>query len=209
MAGKDFREIQISSSLLVVIFLGVLALGVFVFLLGVSVGKKQAAIASGIQAVATPIQEPAKEPPAEAQARAAEPTAAPTASSPQTQAAAQEVAGTIPAPSPAGSGTKTTPTTRKTSAEKTSTAPKTAATGTGLYYVQVAAFTNRSQAAAASDRFKRMGYPVVIADPKPTDTKTWYRVRIGGYATREKAVEVLGKLNASAGKKTDYRVVRD
>lgn len=209
MPGKDFREIQISSSLLVVIFLGVLALGVFVFLLGVSVGKKQAAITSGIQAVATPIQEPVKEPPAAAQVKATESTAAPVAASPQTSAAAPEKTGTTGPANPAGSGARETTSARKTTAEKTSTPTKTAATGSGLYYVQVAAFTARSQAVAAAEKFKRMGYPVVVADPRPNDTKTWYRVRIGGYATREKAVEVLGKLNAAAGKPTDYRVVRD
>ncbi|MCX6572056.1 MAG: hypothetical protein NT006_11685 [Candidatus Aminicenantes bacterium] len=65
MKNKDFREIQVSSSLLVVIFLGVLALGVFIFLLGVSVGKKQVRIASPTQVVTQQIPEPVKEPPVE------------------------------------------------------------------------------------------------------------------------------------------------
>src|SRR5512137_482633 len=63
MATKDFREIQVSSTLLVVIFLGVLALGVFIFLLGVSVGKKQTAVAAPTQIVTQQIAEPVKEPP--------------------------------------------------------------------------------------------------------------------------------------------------
>ena len=63
MKNKDFREIQVSSSLLVVIFLGVLALGVFIFLLGVSVGKKQVRLAAPAQIVTQPIAEPVKEPP--------------------------------------------------------------------------------------------------------------------------------------------------
>ena len=63
MKNKDFREIQVSSSLLVVIFLGVLALGVFIFLLGVSVGKKQAGVAAPTQIVTQQIPEPVKEPP--------------------------------------------------------------------------------------------------------------------------------------------------
>src|SRR5512136_1244049 len=63
MATKDFREIQVTSSLLVVIFLGVLALGVFIFLLGVSVGKKQVRLAAPTQVVTQQIAEPAKEPP--------------------------------------------------------------------------------------------------------------------------------------------------
>src|SRR5512147_2765979 len=63
MATKDFREIQVSSSLLVVIFLGVLALGVFIFLLGVSVGKKQVRLSAPTQVVTQQIAEPVKEPP--------------------------------------------------------------------------------------------------------------------------------------------------
>ena len=63
MKNKDFREIQVSSSLLVAIFLGVLALGVFIFLLGVSVGKKQVRLSgSPTQVVTQQIQEPVKEP---------------------------------------------------------------------------------------------------------------------------------------------------
>jgi len=42
--NKDYREIQLTSSQLVFIFLGILILGVVVFLLGVSVGKKQSQI---------------------------------------------------------------------------------------------------------------------------------------------------------------------
>jgi len=46
MRNKDYRELQLSSSLLVFIFLGILIVGVIIFLLGVSVGKKQAQILS-------------------------------------------------------------------------------------------------------------------------------------------------------------------
>ena len=48
-----------------------------------------------------------------------------------------------------------------------------------------------------------------MASPRPSDTRTWYRVRLGGYATRERAADLLTKLNAAAGKKTDYQIVRD
>lgn len=44
MRNKDYREIQLSSSHLVFIFIGILILGLVVFVLGVSVGKKQAQI---------------------------------------------------------------------------------------------------------------------------------------------------------------------
>jgi cell division septation protein DedD len=44
---KPFRELQFSSTQLVVVFLGILVLGVFIFLLGISVGKKQGQLAAG------------------------------------------------------------------------------------------------------------------------------------------------------------------
>ena len=41
---KQFRELKFSSTQLVVVFLAILALGVFIFLLGISVGKRQAGL---------------------------------------------------------------------------------------------------------------------------------------------------------------------
>jgi DedD protein len=49
---KPFRELQFSSAQLVVVFLGILVLGVFIFLLGISVGKKQGQLAAGAGASA-------------------------------------------------------------------------------------------------------------------------------------------------------------
>jgi cell division septation protein DedD len=173
MKNKDFREIQVSSSLLVVIFLGVLALGVFIFLLGVNVGKKQVQIASRTQVVSEPIAEIVKEP--------------------------------APAGAPEGTAAKTqAPPTTAPSAAKTAPAP-----GSGLYYVQVAAFTDRPPAAALADKYRKQGYTVVVTDPRPNESRTWYRVRLGGYASRERAVELLNKLNEAEKRKTDYRVVQD
>ncbi|MBN1271249.1 MAG: SPOR domain-containing protein [Candidatus Aminicenantes bacterium] len=41
MSSKDYREIQLTSSQLVIILVGILVLGAVIFLLGISVGKKQ------------------------------------------------------------------------------------------------------------------------------------------------------------------------
>ena len=187
MKNKDFREIQVSSSLLVVIFLGVLALGVFIFLLGVSVGKKQVRLTAPAQIVTQPIAEPVKEQPVK-------PAPADTESA---AAVPRRRAATVKAP------------VEKAAAETKKTAPPPATAATGLYYVQVGAFTERAQAQAAADRYKKQGYTAVVANPRPSDTKTWYRVRLGGYASRDRAVDLLAKLNAAAGKKTDFRVVQD
>jgi cell division septation protein DedD len=190
MTNKDFREIQVSSSLLVVIFLGVLALGVFIFLLGVSVGKNQARLSAPAQVVAQQIPEPVRETPVQ-------PTAA------------EKQAGT-PATSPGGAvAPKTTAkdTSAKTPAD-TAAAKKTTAPSGPLYYVQVAAFNDRALAEGLAETYRKQGYTAFI-DPRPTSTRTWYRVRLGGYATRDRAVDLLNKLNAAAGKKTDYQVVHD
>jgi cell division protein FtsN len=197
MKNKDFREIQVSSSLLVVIFLGVLALGVFIFLLGVSVGKKQVRLTAPTQIVTQPIAEPVKEQPVK-------PAPADTES-----AAAVAPASGGPAPKSAPPSATVKIPVEKAPAETKKTAPPPAAASTGLYYVQVGAFTERAQAQAAADRYKKQGYTAVVANPRPADTKTWYRVRLGGYASRDRAVDLLAKLNAAAGKKTDFRIVQD
>jgi cell division septation protein DedD len=201
MKNKDFREIQVSSSLLVVIFLGVLALGVFIFLLGVSVGKKQVRIASPTQVVTQQIPEPVKEPPVE-----------PTVS--ETESAKMELsAGGGRSPAATVAAASKPPIQEpvvKSAAEKTTVVPKKVpAGGPGLYYVQIAAFVDRAQAQSEADKYKKQGYTTFVADPKPADTKTWYRVRLGGYSSRDRAVALLSKLNAEAKKKTDFRIVQD
>jgi len=57
MTNKDYRELQLSSSQLVLIFIAILALGVVIFLLGVSVGKKQAQIVDTTQFTSEPLAE--------------------------------------------------------------------------------------------------------------------------------------------------------
>ncbi len=203
MKNRDFREIQVSSSLLVVIFLGVLALGVFIFLLGVSVGKKQAGIASPAQIVTQQIPEPVKEPPVKL----------PSSESASDAAAANPLTGdsqpAVEPPAPKSSVKE--PVVEKAPASKPAAETKKApaVSSSGLYYVQVAAFTERSQALAAAEKYKKQGYAAVVANPKPSDAKTWYRVRLGGFASRERAADLLTKLNTAAGKKTDFQIVRD
>ncbi len=203
MKAKDFREIQVSSTLLVVIFLCVLVLGVFIFLMGVSVGKKQVQITAATRVVAQQIQEPAKDPGApktEDQPPAKSEPEAKTQATPPSSLAPDKPAGQ-------GSSSKAPTTAAKTTAAPAKTAAP--ASGSGLFYVQVSAVTDKAQAAAEAEKFRKKGYPVVVADPRPSDTKTWYRVRVGGYPTREKAAEVLTKLNEAAKKKTDYRIIKD
>jgi cell division septation protein DedD len=220
MKTKDFREIQVSSTLLVIIFLCVLVLGVFIFLLGVSVGKKQVQITAATHVVAQQIQEPGKD---QAAGKPAEPAQDQVKSVPATGlTTSSPLSGSQGKPAAQEKSIKASPETvppvkqAQNPAPKASTSPATKtpskppeSTGTGLFYIQVAAFTDRAQAGAEADKFRKRGFPVVVADPRPTDTKSWYRVRVGGFSSREKAAATLTKLNEGAKKKTDFRIVKD
>jgi HJR/Mrr/RecB family endonuclease len=61
MKNREFREIQVSSTQLAVIFLGILVIGVVIFLLGVSVGKKHAQVAQKANVIAQKEPEQVKE----------------------------------------------------------------------------------------------------------------------------------------------------
>ena len=172
-----------------VIFLAVLALGVFVFLLGVSVGKKQVRIGADSQVVTRTVTEPAGEP---------------SGGAPGTKPG-EVVAG--PEATPPESRTGTTKTEPKT--ESPSVTKSTPSRGSGLYYVQVGAFLEKNQALKLAETYRRKGYTAVVTDPRPGDSQSWHRVRLGGFTSRERAEDLLEGLNAAAGKKTDFRIVRD
>jgi cell division septation protein DedD len=78
-----------------------------------------------------------------------------------------------------------------------------------LFYVQVGALAEREAAQETARRFRTLGFPVVVMDPQATDKKPVFRVRIGGFVTKEQAEEARAKLITAAGKKTDYFIVRD
>jgi cell division protein FtsN len=207
MKNRDFREIQVSSTLLVAIFLGVLALGVFIFLLGVSVGKKQGTVSSPTQVVTQQIPEPVKEPPVK-------PTASETESDPQALAAASGRSQGLPeapASKPQAKDQAKVPPATDTAAPKTAAETKKtpAPAPGGQYYVQIAAFAERSQAQAQADKCRKLGFTAVVTDPRPSETTPRYRVRLGGYSTRDRALEVLKKYKAAVGNKTDAYVLKD
>ena len=206
MKNKEFREIQVSSTLLVVIFLGVLALGVFIFLLGVSVGKTQAGFAATpTQVVAQQIPDLVKEPPVkptseETEAAAAAPPSG-LASGPGTETAKP------PATEPA-SGPSTAAPSVKAPAPKTATEiKKTAAPAVkGLWDVQVMSSESRAKAEAAADRYRKQGQTVLLLSPQAGEKL--YKVRLGGFSAKGRAVELKDKLSAAAGGKTDFWVVK-
>jgi cell division protein FtsN len=205
MKNKDFRELQISSSFLVVIFVGILILGVFIFLLGVSVGKKQVQIASESTNVSKIITEQVK---ASAPAQPSQTEQAGT----DKKLIAEELASQPKAePATKAEPKKAKPETAKE--VKKPTVPPAAQTQNtetvkkGLFFIQVGAFNDKQVALGSAEKFKPLGYPVIIVDPSPTIKK--FRVRLGGFSTREEAVQALNKLKAESKKPIDYFIARD
>lgn len=184
MKNKDYRELQLSSSQLFFIFLAILILGVVIFLLGVSVGKKQAQIMKSTQITAKEKAKPAEvqtAPPAEDQ------TPSPAEESKKSQG--QELASLQKA------------------AEETQEQP-TVSTDRTLFYVQVGAFNRREMAVSFAETLSKRGYPAFVLDPFPTDRREIFRVRIGGYETRDEAAEVRTKLQSETNRATDYFIIR-
>jgi cell division protein FtsN len=203
MRNKEFREVQVSSSGLVFIFLAILVLGVFIFLLGVSVGKKQVRMAGPTTILARPATETVSDEPSDVvkdQTAAAKPVGGsevkPDAKSqvPETAAKVQPIA-EKPAP-------------RASEPRPAATKPAPPATS-GSYYIQVGAFNEKSQADAFAARFKGQGYPAVVMNPFPSDRRATYRVRLVGYPTKEQASQAIAKLNSATTKRTGYYIRKE
>ncbi len=173
MKNRDYRELQLSSSQLFFIFLAILILGVVIFLLGVSVGKKQVQIMKGAQMTAKEKAGDQTSPPAEE----------------SKESISKELASLQKA------------------TEETQKQP-TVSRGRTLFYVQVGAFNRREVALSFADTFSQRGYPAIVLDPFPSDRRDVFRVRIGGYATREEAQEVRTKIQSETSRETDYFIIR-
>lgn len=176
MKNRDYRELQLSSSQLFFIFLAILILGVVIFLLGVSVGKKQAQIMKSTQITVKGKVEPAED-----------------QTSPPTEESKESISKELASLQKATEETQKQPT---VSDDRT------------LFYVQVGAFNRREVAVSFAEVFNQRGYPAIVLDPFPSDRREVFRVRIGGYATREEAQEVRTKLQSETSRTTDYFIIR-
>jgi cell division septation protein DedD len=207
MKGKEFREIQVSSTQLAVIFLGILVIGIVIFLLGVSVGKKHAQVAQKANVIAQKAPEQIKEK---------------LVTLPQVKPGQETVAEEAEKPAPAESTPAKTTFVPKTPTEKPvvvtspteskaqpQAGPPASAEKKGQFYVQVGALAERQAAQETAQKYRNMGYPVIIMEPQTTDKKPVFRVRVGGFATREQAEATREKLSSGAGRKTDFFIVRD
>jgi len=196
MKNREFRELQVSSTQLAVIFLGILLVGVVIFLLGVSVGKKQVQVAEKANVIAQKQPEQVKE-------KFSLPDIRPG------QEPVKEIKKEEPAPRESATDKPKSPAPleeRKVEPARVNVASPAKAK---LYYVQVGALADKPSALSAAERFRKLGYDVVVLDPMPMDKTAVFRVRVGGYATRGEADTAKSRLASAAGRKVDYFIVRD
>ena len=72
-------------------------------------------------------------------------------------------------------------------------APAADPANSGAFSVQLGAFTDNYGANALANKLKKIGYPA-YTEPVETSRGTMYRVRVGGFPTREAAVEARNRL---------------
>jgi cell division septation protein DedD len=97
-----------------------------------------------------------------------------------------------PAPkTPAPKGTTSTPEPASDAAPK---APEPSRNG--VWAVQVVALTDRAAAQAVVDRLSGKGYPAFLVPPQASAAVKNYKVQIGRFEDRGKALEVANKLKA-------------
>jgi len=226
--NKEFRELQFSSTQLVFVFLAILVLGVFIFLLGMSVGKKQGQLSAEAGVSGALKTEPIAQKPAvpsvsgtddiqqelrshqeaKPQSRKSEAKQAPadqkTSLKTETPPARDKVAEFKPptdAKKPAESKAKAEMDKR--------TAKAVESKKPGLFLVQVGAFGDKEAASAFAKRLEKEGYAALVADPLPADKKSVFRVRVGPFESKEDADASRTKLAALLKKKkTDFFIIR-
>jgi cell division septation protein DedD len=193
MSNKDYRELQLSSSQLILIFVAILVLGIAVFLLGVSVGKKQGKIVEETQMAEKPAEQVIEQKPV-----------------PQEESSDQ-ISQELESYKKAGENKvqqekpKAEPVKPKVEPPK----PSPKSQSQNAYWIQVGAYSNQQNANALEEEYKKKGYSVVVLDPSPSDRRKLYRVRLGGYATRAQAEKARDQLAQQENKKpSDYLIIR-
>ena len=226
--AKPSRELQFSTHQLVGVFLGILVLGVFIFLLGISVGRKETTLtASGGPAAAAKPGLAEVKPPAEDAAKSAIQKEVDVHARADTAGGQPAVKKSGPSAKPADipalktgekpvakTGEKPTFKPPVKAADKPVQAPAVQtsvpadAIGAG-WFIQVAAVTDKPAAAAFAERLKTDGYPARLFEPMAGDKKAVYRVRVGPYPTKTDADAAKTRLTeALKRKKTDFFLVK-
>ena len=65
----------------------------------------------------------------------------------------------------------------------------------------MAAFDDPQRARVMVGELKQKGLPAYMIEPPPTDPNAPYRVRVGGYATREEAEKAAAEVEKATGGK--------
>ncbi len=215
-----FRELKFSPPQLVIVFLAILVLGIFVFLLGISVGKKQPQLLAQAGRASAPTTESVTAP----AVKPADVTTSVAAEEPKTKLETPPLAGqtqlpqaraeskaAVPAdkkPSPTvldkkPAGTKAAPEVKKPNV------PPASGYQNAPYYVQVSANEDKAAAVAYAKKIAAFGYPTIVLDPFGTDKRPVYRVRVGPFESKQDATAEQGKLATALKKKrTDFFIVK-
>jgi len=213
--SRDYREIQVSTSILVFIILGILILGTVIFFTGVQVGKKQADLMTQTfiaQKTSEKVSPSTVLPPEEEQTAAA-PSSLSTSSKPSTESqkgatiTAKESAATAIVGSQAvpQSETKTPSSTSATISQKTTSATKSSGYN---YFIQVGAFNDRTSARLEAERYRKQGYTAVVKEPFPKDRRPLYRVWLGSYRTREEAQKVVNEIVSKSVRNPGFFIIQ-
>jgi len=202
MKNKDYRELQISSSVLIFIFLGIIIVGIVIFLLGVSVGKKQVELAGTAvtpqgqfeEVVAEKPRPVAEDKDAIGQELEGHETALQQEEKAPEKVTQPQVKTVTPAakkPTPAPSKQQvSTPSARQ-------------------HFLQIGAFRSRDSADSVVEKYTSMGYPSQVIVPSSGDSRQLFRVVIGGYNTRAEAQQAKDRLVQTEGQKAnDYFIVQ-
>jgi cell division septation protein DedD len=194
MSSKDYRELQLSSSQLIMIFVAILILGVVVFLLGVSVGKRQGKIVEETQLASKPAEKITEQKPIP-QKESGDPISQELESHKKAggDKVQQQKAKAEPTVKPKQEPPK----------------PTRSSQSQNAYWIQIGAYSNQQNANALAEEYKRKGYNAIIKEPSPTDRRKLFRLRLGGYATRAQAEQARGQLAKQENKKpSDYLIIR-
>ncbi len=161
---------------------------------------------------AQPMPEPAPPPKAPAGTlppRAAAPSTIPPAPMPTTTLPAPRPSTTVPSPRaatppptmpprpPAVTAPTTPPAARPAEQRATKVEPPPTS-GRGTWSVQAAPTRSRDEADALLKRLRSKGYDASIVEV-PRDGATWYRIRVGRYATAGQATEAMQRLRDQEG----------
>lgn len=192
MADEGFHEIQLSGKQLVFLFMAMTLVSVVIFLCGVLVGRGVRA-AQGPEMAALGTADPGATTATAETALGRQPAGAPAAGAgdlsyprrlesdvPAPEQLKGETPPAAPAPDPVAEDVKAVP-----------SPPPPPGDG---FTVQVAALRDRAEADAIVQRLVGKGYPVYVVDPAAGAPAPVYRVRVGKYASRREAEQIVRRL---------------